>query len=392
MATPVICVGGFMSTTLQYVTPARFVHTIWLDVGEFGLNGPDNLQLAADGVSPGPLAEGPLNVAGDVVGSSWSSMRGALQRLGYTPFQFYWDWRLDLAQNAGLLVQYIIAHSGGQPFYVIAHSAGGLVTQLAYQSYLGVANPAAWLRTLNLGVPFGGSYTAVSGLATYYNQWGLLYYLAILCGGLARRDPRSFLAFTDPITRLAQVVSTWPALLELMPAGAGIFSGLDSNTKALYTNATWIALNPFVFQPALDRAAKTQAALNAAYTGTQPPSVDVIAINTQTLSRIQDVTVLNGEVGYASTVLGDGVVTQKRAQLPGHQQVTIYTDHSSIPGDTQLLSQLGELLTSGSPVPTVNPVPALGLVAQPAVHSTIEVPFPGLVSRTWPSLNSHNDP
>jgi pimeloyl-ACP methyl ester carboxylesterase len=391
MPGPVIVVPGFMGTALGFTKGVHIDSTVWVSALNLGLDGPDDLQLDTDGVSPGPLADGPLGIEGAASGSSVVSMVQALSLLGYSPYIFFWDWRLNLFDTADKLAKFIPQVTKGQDFRVVAHSAGGILARLAYAEYGDGKAAPDWKKTVFIGTPHGGTYTAAASLGGYWNQFGWFFTLATLCGLLPRATLPNLILQGSPIDRLLNVVASWPSIYQLMPTNEPPWQGSDPNVKYLYRLSTWVAQNKHVQQKWIDSAEALQAQLEQLQAQPHAPGVDVIGTGTPTLSAITDSNDLGSEDGYDRSLDGDGVVTISRAFLAGNGRVYINGVHAQLPADSAVQSILPRLLgdeTFGVSTITKNDFLVPNPVKEPSyIQSTVPI----LAQRSQ-FLNLRGDP
>lgn len=376
----VVFVPGFGGSSLNVEKPDGSVSkTVWYSWLELGTNGPDNLDLAADGNGPGPLAKYKLTPFGDVGWQVYDSAFYIAKQLGYQARFFSYDWRRSTAANAQRFFSWLAANIGDAHFYVIGHSLGGLVARLAYPLWYAKTGGTGWLRTIYLGTPHGGTYDCTGALAGWTPPNTLLYVCATAIGLVIRRAVNQTASISPLQSRYNQVLASWPSLYEMSPTAAAPYAGLDPavrETQDVQNYATW---NPNITQAQLDAGVTLQNQLAAQLTQPRPSECCVVGTGLWTPRSVADPSQFGVEAGYNYTLDGDGCVTVDRGTLPGLGTLTVQSDHQSIPRSAAFLNQLESLLLNGIPtnesVPPITPaVPIKGALVLPPQRSTIQFP------------------
>lgn len=385
MAKTIYVVPGLMGSTLD---GAAFPHlTYWVNYPALLAYGPQPFALAADGVSPLPPSGVALGVDGTYPFGTYDGLVARLGASGYGVKFFAYDWRLSVRGIAKELAKELLADRNADGFSLVAHSLGGLVALLAYVEYTAVKPATAWKSTVNVAVPFGGSYdsaAALSGVGNPFNDYALWFNTF----GLLGKDLVSF--FAGPVTladRVYQVMASWPSLYELLPNPSGPWAGLDLNVSDFFKLANWENVNPYVTQVRLDDAETTQAAIVTAAAGFLPRSYYVVGYGLATADEYNSPQVF-GTTGFLKTQnVGDHVVEEQRAQLSSTNLLRIFEDHQSLPNNADFLAELARMLDDSAALPKTDPQPLRPQIPLPPPMTTIEFPRP-----PFPSLVRRGDP
>lgn len=367
MAQPhVIVLGGFGATTLVQQNKLFPNRRIWVNRQELALYALDNLDLAPDGFSPGPLAGNPCLPVGPVQEGGYGPLFEQLLADNWDVTFWPYDWRKSLNDQAAEFVRYLnLLPSGNQNFWVIAHSLGGLVARISCPLFNQTGNILNWERTVYLGVPHGGSYYAASTLAGWNPplSWGVL--LALYAGATIRNLLNVFGTNSPLQDRVYQVIAHMRMLYGLLPNTNPPYDEIDPLASGLYTLSNYTPLNPHVTQAGIDDGTAVTKALATQLAGWRPPEVNVIGTGTTTPIAIGVGYALADDSGYTWSTDGDGTVPVNRAALPGANTLTLTADHFGVMNGSQILPQITNLLFNGLSVPTVDPVPPPAPVALP---------------------------
>lgn len=388
MATEVYVLPGFMGSKLKKVPGHGRVKEIWLNRTELALNGPDALDMAYPGPLPGPLATGPLIDAGPVDEGPYGPLLTELGRGPFIPLFWSYDWRLSIRVLASQFANTLNNVSKGKDFYVVAHSLGGLIARWAYGLWKVDNNVDRWKRTVYLGVPHGGTYTAVTALSGYAPPLSLT---AMLFIALSRASKR----LNNPLTpqpavqeRLNQVLASFPCLYQMLPVGTGPWAALDPDLGEVNKVANYTANNAFVRQARLDEGLTFRSDLAASLALPRPPEVCVTGGPAETPHLLDKVSELGEVGGYKWTASGDGCVPDDRATLPGVNTLQVDAGHQVIPCHASVLTRIRGLLTNGLPG---NLVVADPVLPAPSLQSFIDPWQPQPVSK-FPALITRGDP
>jgi hypothetical protein len=386
----VFVVPGFMGSRLRKVKGFGAVKDIWVNKTELVVNGPDNLDLAYPGPAPGPLANGPLTDFGMVDTGLYEPLMKAIANAGYTPNFFSYDWRLSIRTSGQLFANVLVNSFKTKDIWVIAHSMGGLVARWAYPLWLQSSNAARWKRSIYLGVPHGGTYSAISGLCGWSPDLSLTGYIAVGVGLLVRRVQNLTGSRQSLQERYNQVLASWPAMYEMLPAQSGPFSGLDPQLSQENDARNYAPYNSHVTDARLNNALTFRTELANLLTDPRPSEVSVYASGTETPSMLDDPSKFGEVGGYKFTAHGDGVVTVERAILPGLNGIELSSSHQQIPANARFLSFVKQLLDDGLPSPIVapNPLPEVPQPQAPPAPGAGELgPWKGELIRVGPPLS-----
>lgn len=282
------------------------------------------LQLAADGVSPGPMTAGvALNVAG-LVQFEYQQLSAYMSKRGWHVLEAFYDWRLSVQRSAPVVLAAITQAFGNQQFVFVCHSMGGLVARAVYALLVNAGQGQQCRGMVTLGTPHYGSWEAVRG---FFGLPQLYQSLAIFQGiqGLLQPGGR--------IDLLDKILASWPGWYELLPwRDNGPLAIADPATaQAIYTVGFYAGGNPYVNNTWLQAAVQTQHYLNPAI----PPQqlVTVRGVNYSTPFEINQGVPLLTDAGYQFTGGGDGQVPSNYATVPGAVVVDRTASHSQMPLD-----------------------------------------------------------
>jgi len=388
MRTPVAIIPGFFGSTLIQQNTTLANRLVWLSKLELAIYGPDNMDLATNGLQPGPLAGNPLLPGNASINDMYAPLINQLQNDGWEPQTFPYDWRFAVAYNAQRLGQQLAAAFPAIEFWVVAHSMGGLLARLAYETYAALCPAANWQRTVYLGVPHGGTYTASAGLAGANPKWSWWQQFYSVLGAPVRRLTDPLGSFADLQDRINQVVASWPGVGNCLPSNYGQWSNLDPTGVAELFKVANYSNNSHVTAPYLVSANAMVEELNAQLATPRPAEVCVCGTGKPTPATLDDKKLLAADAGYLWSYLGDGVVLVARGQLSDRKTLTLPTDHYGIVQGGQILSRINALLRDGLPdnklldSAPVQPPPNRFEGIVPPIRSTIE----------WHDLQRVNDP
>lgn len=352
MANAVVVVPGILGSSLGYRVRGGPLKELWYNSAWLGVHGADDLQLAEDGDSPGPLARmGNLEPMPQV--PSWGAYSTVMARLlleGWEATWFAYDWRKSITEAAARFASFVLEKYSGQDYYVLAHSMGGLVTRLAYGLVVAAGGAARWKRTLYVGTPHAGSYQAAQYLAKPDQSLPMWGWMGLaLSGPVAPAIAAVVLSGKNRAAR--QVVASWPALYELLPDTTGTWSQGRPLDNALWQATTYFDQNPFVQTKWMTEGQETRVAINATLTAPRPAERVVIGTNTPTPSALVRASKV-GDASAYSSASGDGSVPEARAVLPG-TLVKLELQgglHSDLLADARFLPFVSSLLLDGDPV------------------------------------------
>jgi pimeloyl-ACP methyl ester carboxylesterase len=319
--------GIFGSTIGTKVFGGGLDIEVWLTPGFAATAQLLQLQLAADGLSPGPLTWGIPWTAQSLYAVEYSPLGLYMRSRGWNVLDAPYDWRLSVLVSARNVLATIQAAFGQQPIIFVAHSMGGLVARAVYALLVqaGLGGQVAGIVTL--GTPHFGSWDAVRGF------FGLPYLYRVLlwaAGLLAPANPFYRPDFLDVI------LASWPGWYELLPwRDFGPLALADPATaQALYKAPTYIGGNRYISQAWLNAAAVTQDSLVNAF----PPNLCrcIFGNGWRTPYEVNPPQALSGESGYLYNGAGDSQVPSSYAQLPFQPAIPVPVPHSKLPLDPKV--------------------------------------------------------
>lgn len=389
MATPVVLVPGILGSALGYRKTNGQLKRIWYDQAWLVVHGPDDFQLAADGDAPGPLAKaGDLEPIADLPDwGPYSSLAARLVLEGWETRWFAYDWRKSIMEAAARLASFLLETLHGRDYYVVAHSMGGLVCRLAYGLVVAAGGAARWKRTLYVGVPQYGSYQAAQYLARPDQQLPTWGWMITALGGVPVTAVTSiFLQRRN--TNLRAVVSTWPALYELLPDVSGTWSQDHPLDSRLWVAANYHAENPGVRQEWMTAAQNTRTAINATVAAPRPSERIVLGTELFTPNAVRNTGPFGDEQTYGIGP-GDGSVTEERGALSGAavKQELRRAVHSDLLADPRFLQRVTALLLDADP-----PVTEDAPLKQSVVPLHVPAPDSSPVPLLFIDLQRRGDP
>jgi hypothetical protein len=332
----VVWIPGILGTSIGVrIGQTPFVRPVWVDVPSLLGGSVVDLQLAADGVSPGPLAGGQVAVVTDIFRPAYGEMSAFLRLVGHPVFDLAWDWRRELLQHAAELWPAIAAWAGGGGVSLLAHSLGGLFARALYGAAQAAGQAGVISRIVTIGTPHFGSLEAAR----------LLYGLPPLYRGLER-----LCGWTTQAIRgvgpnwLAATVATWPAIYELMPwADSGPLHDYSPAQAALqYSPLAYRQGVPLPNVAWLGAAPALQRSLAALL----PPIISIAGTGFRTAWAYNQGPGESsyGEDGYQYTDDGDGYVTVASASPPGGSLFRVAVEHTFQPLHPDVISLVASLL------------------------------------------------
>ena len=156
---------GLFGSQLVIATPnPRLGLVIWISAWSALSGIVLQLQLNADGRSPGAQTYGFPIVANKILDQFYAPFQQWLQAQGYNVFPAAYDWRLTIADIADAVLGDVLLQFGDESFVFVAHSMGGLVAR-AVAAKLGQSGRGDQvLGLITLGTPHYGSLSAVAML------------------------------------------------------------------------------------------------------------------------------------------------------------------------------------------------------------------------------------
>lgn len=343
MALQVVLLPGICGSEL-YLTLAGRRKLVWPDPVYLTTVGPGSLQLAANGLDPGPLALAALDVGGYIQLGIYEPVHRRLNADGWTVRPIGYDWRKSVAVTAPLVKAAILAAFPADDVYIVAHSMGGLVARAVY----GLMTPEERQRVkrlVTLGTPHGGAPQAVWEMASVDWIPGNVALVASVVG--LGRDLIPILPGQGKIRdQVRATIASWPGLYELFPSPDPRWPPFpDLTLPEVYQALTYFSDNPFVTQTRLDAAKAQIAALDALIPATTPPALCVVGRGAETRERYRDVHGISSIQAWDYTTTGDGIVTTARGILPGSIEVNLDgLLHMDYMQDSRVLTRLTSFL------------------------------------------------
>lgn len=333
--TTTILVPGFLGSQLRNPVYPVGPQTIWLDPAALALGGFRRLVLAVptEGI---PAPPGPPPSPGHPLPAYYGLLGAYLFARGWRVVSPRMDFRRSVFSDGAALAELVRAEATRNPVAILCHSRGGLVTRAAL-SLLSASNELGKVaRVVGMGVPHIGSLLAVALLGGWHS---LLEQIA----NVGTAVP-SFVADLVGISTCKQVVRTWPAGYELLPAPAAA-SAWGFDPAPLYLPATWSSSTLKPVTAHLQSAAATWLALPAVPAALD--WIDVCGVGQYTATGIPDVTKVNERGSLSYTDDGDGVVPFLSAHQSGRKLISTPTQHDMLPNDARLYPHLDATLRNG---------------------------------------------
>lgn len=324
----VVWLPGVLGSTIGVRVGAwPIVRPIWVDVPTLLLGDIVSLQLAPDGVSPGPLAHGQAAVVTGPYLPAYGELAGWLIANGHDVLTLGYDWRFHPAAAAPAVAALIAGWARGRAVWLVGHSYGGVLTRAIAPQAAAGAPPWSVAGVITVGAPHYGSFESarlLAGLPPLYRG------MERLCAPGAR--------FVQGVGArwLWETVRTWPAWYALMPSrDVGPLATLQPDVaRALYLPSTYAADS----QPSPSWLAAAPG-LQAALPG-WPPGVPCYTVaGTGYPTSFGWHHLLGGPYdasNYITTQDGDGYVTLAQASLTGATVITVPVQHTYQPLDPRV--------------------------------------------------------
>lgn len=295
------------------------------------------LDLAPDGVSPGPISLPCGMVPGPPLDLFYGPLYRFLLSLGYTVLSLGWDWRLSLSTLGPRIWQQIRAVVGTSPFAVVAHSHGGLLARAIYQAMFQSGVQAQMAKLITIATPHYGTFESVK---LWFHLQGL-YAIAVQALGIY-----NWVMGQPGPSYVDYVFGSLPAYYELMPfAQEGpLFHDQPAQAAEIYTSGFYSAGNPFWSQALATNAMAVQESL----TDVVPAGAtwSFAGYDVQTAYQFAPGYPPTSNSGYLYTDVGDGVVTVAQASLVGAKVRTFADNHVDILTDGEVYAQIESILAS----------------------------------------------
>ena len=358
MPVPCLFVPGLLGTELElaFAKPANV--NVWPNDAFLAARGPGLLQLAPDGLSPGPLAFAPLQTGSIIQDWGYGTIFQTLTNNGYSLYQYDYDWRQSAVVVAKNLVGYLTANGPTSPFKVVCYSFGGLIFRLAYpQLPQNIQNLIT--TVVYLGTPHGGALSAAQALAgvTLPDSW----FYQFLALSKVIFPPAAYFLATQKSNQAAALatIPTWPSICELLPSSTATWAAVDPSSLQTMLASNYLPGNPFVTNARLQSAMATQNLLEAALTQARPAvEVCVVATGKITPDTVALPINFDSPKGINNTTNGDGVVAVDRGVLPGADAVytLVNVSHAGLLSDSVVQQHLPGWLTTPPATQTYPPI------------------------------------
>lgn len=305
--------------------------TIWCDLQAILAGQLAWLDLAPDGVSPGPLAGGRVIIPTGILGAAYGPLCLYMDAQGYDVWANGYDWRLSILENARRLWPDIQEWAAGQPIYFVCHSMGGLVARAIYALMVAAGLDAQCARIVTLCTPHFGSLEPVR----MWLRLPQLYQSLVRTAGWAQ-----WVAGTPGPVYLDQMIASHPSWYELMAwAGEGpLWAESPAQAAQIYTPAFYAGANQFISPSLLLDAQVFQTTLSMAI----PPGrlVCVCGVGVATPYLWTAGADPEEATSWLFTGQGDGLVTLAQASIPGAPLYTVPLSHGLIPLDPAVWANL----------------------------------------------------
>jgi pimeloyl-ACP methyl ester carboxylesterase len=359
-----ILIPGFAGTSIQYKTLYWGWTELWLNYLNIHVDGFWPLQLADDGLSPGPDGGGYLTQYNELLSYYYGLLHDRLAHT-FRVVDFPFDWRLDLLRSAGRLSDLIKSvQDPAHRVYIVAHSQGGLLARYTMQSLAGEQLGGLVTRLVCLGTPHYGTFSAVGlfnhGSPVYrqllrllqaesWSKWGM--------GGLVGAAAQVLGGQMGYwVGELDSVLATFPGLYQLLP----MFSqranwGGDGAWTAIWNASSYNSGNGYVKPKWLTNAEPLDDFLKSAIWPSQ--MVNVIGTGKPTIDSLRFPFDPCNPSDFTVNYQGDGTVPSWSANLPGVPSWQVEASHDELPYDNNVLAAITGLCINGLPGNQTAPPP-----------------------------------
>jgi hypothetical protein len=340
MSIKVLYLPGLLGSDLAWEgSAAGTLQPVWADPATILAGGLAYLDLADDGSSPGPLAEGKSIVPVSILPSVYAPLAVYMLSLGWDVLPLGYDFRLSHLANAKVLWPFVQEWAAGQPIYIVAHSAGGILARCLYGQMAAHGADAQLARIVTIGTPHFGSFEVVR----LWSRLPLLYRaLLFLTAGALTWPEGAGPAYLD------QVIASWPSFYELQSFAASgpLFTQYPDQAAAIYRVGNYQGGNGFLSASAFLSGQLVQGELAAWY----PPGrlVCIAGMGTETVFALAPGQLPGPDAEYQSTQDGDGLVTLAQTSPPGVPVFPVSVAHGLQPLSPLVWSMLDSLVLSGS--------------------------------------------
>ena len=319
MARNVVYLPGLLGSNLGYNTgPNGSYHPVWLDLFSILTGQMATLQLAADGIHPGPLAEGIVVQPNGIFAPAYEPLAAVMVGFGWNVLRWGFDWRKSVLTQAGPAWSAIRQFYGTQPFWIVAHSQGGLLARAIYGQMVQSGADSQLAGIVTICTPQFGSFEIVR----LFNRMPLTYRALVLATGW-----QDWQNGTPGPAYLDAILATCGGFYELLPfrAAGPLWSADPTQAAALYQLNTYQSGNPFLDPNQFAAAEVSQTILIPLLPAGRLTTI--LGRGYRTAYSLSGAALPNADEGYLYTQEGDGQVTVAEGQLPGVPFLILDTSH-----------------------------------------------------------------
>jgi len=341
----VVYIPGMLGSNLSWDPGGGApLQPIWADAGAILGGGLADLDLAADGVSPGPLAQGRVVVPSGLFGPVYGPLAAFLRLVGHDVYVLAADWRLSVITSAAAYWPLISAWAAGQPIAYVAHSRGGLLARAIYAQMVAAGVDAQCQAIVTLATPHYGSMEIP-------RLWFRLPALYQGLQGIA--GWQGWLVGTPGPAYLDQVVASHPAWYELVCwAGEGpLWAAHPDQAAAVQAPAFYAGANPWVSAALLQSAEVVQTLLSSAIPAGRMSSI--YGVGYETAYELAPPAPPSSLDGYQYTLLGDGLVTAGQASPAGAATYGVFCAHAEMALRPDVWAMVAAILAGAAPAVAV---------------------------------------
>ncbi len=322
----VVVLPGIMGSELAHVQPSD-QDLLWVNL--FRLIGGAFRRL---GLHPDGSTIADIRATG-MYQRFYGAQQVSLAAEGWDVRPFYYDWRIDLRQEADRLADCIRRWFPNQPVHLVAHSMGGLISRAMIARHpdlwKSMADPAGLKRggrLVMLGTPNYGSFGSVQFLFGKNDVLSLVDKLDLRAG----------------LGELLGVAKSFLSVYHMLPALSREVSDRRLFDVRTYTRTSVESVRLEDAQRFHDEIA-----------GVTDPSrlVYVAGYNQRTPNRISDWKELHSADGYDYTLLGDGTVPHNLGLIDGVPTFFHPEEHQKLPNNREVRRAMTSILETGSPQP-----------------------------------------
>jgi pimeloyl-ACP methyl ester carboxylesterase len=275
----------------------------------------DPLDIVAGRLAELRLPDAGALVAMGAISFSYLALKLRLKAAGFAVQVFDYDWRHSILRQGELLAARLRA-SSAQRITLLAHSMGGLLARAA----LAHADLAQVTRVITLGTPHNGTFATLQALRGTYPS----------VRRLAALDTRHS---AEQLSH--DVFNTLPSLYEMLPPPGGALSAID-----LLAPENWPTTGPQPLHAQLQAARR----LHTRITPGDERYTSIVGTGQRTVTGAA---LVGNDFHYQITTGGDGTVPLISATLAGADNRYVRCEHSDLPRDAKVASEVLALLSNG---------------------------------------------